>query len=975
MERELEKVNTFYLQKEGELKIRLEILVQKKQSAYDNGELFTKTSVSYISLYEAFQRFGRDLERLEQFIELNATGFSKVLKKWDKRSKSHTKELYLSRAVEVQPVFHREELAHFSDLAASSMMDLESWSEGDSTMYEASNTKSEDVKSKPHLVSRKKDDLFHEFVRTASEGDPVEIKKCIERLQNTDDAGERITRIFLLAISSEASDNSLIALWETKCVDIHSVDDISGKNCLHRAAATDNHGRVRIVQLALEEKVDVNQADVYGKVPLHYACLHNRRDLIFTLLKAGANINALDKDNFSPLLYSILYRFTGCVSDLVNSGANVDVDSAKDYVPLNFACQYGVYDAVKILIEKYPNLIVADAEGLYPIHLVARAGHANLVPLLKSYGVNVNELDKLNQWTALFYAASEGHFGVVKALLEANADPFILDENGRTALFYAAWEGRPKCLHALAAMLPVSADGKRVDASRSLQLEARAKQSAEPIVFSPMDLTESSAEDEMIDDIDAIPDLSLPPPIIPLRRYGHNFLDKKIVLQLLFDPNKKPLKFLKEEDGVPAGRLTISARNSNDFIPRSLMLPVGDGDRVVTFQVDSLRDFILDFEVYSTFGTRIIAKATALPYVFQMGEHSTLSMDHVYRLPLTDSRLTAIGEISFRFQVVMPFQGKPLEITKYDTYWKSTSQVGQGDQSVAWVTQEHVSESLSFVTASSLSGKFSKIGVCLTRDFVPVISYSWFVKLAGIQIPIGNLDCQQLMGLDNIKSRNETVFSELENITDADQVYEVIKDTIVPLSKFLKHLPLNIKLDAEVLYPTASEAALFSFGISSFCELNQYADHILRVLFNHAHEVRKANGVDTGVSRSLIFTSSNPDVCTVLNWKQPNYPVFFNIDALRLDGKYQTAHGLVNVAQKEDRRCVSLKDGASFASNNNLFGIICSASLLNLVPSLVSSVRVLGLVLVSSGESHQTVDGADATSSIRSVVFKGNIDM
>lgn len=39
---------------------------------------------------------------------MNATGFRKILKKWDKRSKSTTKELYLARQVDVQPVFNRQ---------------------------------------------------------------------------------------------------------------------------------------------------------------------------------------------------------------------------------------------------------------------------------------------------------------------------------------------------------------------------------------------------------------------------------------------------------------------------------------------------------------------------------------------------------------------------------------------------------------------------------------------------------------------------------------------------------------------------------------------------------------------------------------------------------------------------------------------------------------------------------------------------
>ena len=44
----------------------------------------------------------------QQFIEINATGFRKILKKFDKHSKSTTKELYLSRQVDIQPVFNRQ---------------------------------------------------------------------------------------------------------------------------------------------------------------------------------------------------------------------------------------------------------------------------------------------------------------------------------------------------------------------------------------------------------------------------------------------------------------------------------------------------------------------------------------------------------------------------------------------------------------------------------------------------------------------------------------------------------------------------------------------------------------------------------------------------------------------------------------------------------------------------------------------------
>jgi CDK inhibitor PHO81 len=41
-------------------------------------------------------------------VEINAIGFRKILKKYDKRSTSTTKELYLARQVDVQPVFNRQ---------------------------------------------------------------------------------------------------------------------------------------------------------------------------------------------------------------------------------------------------------------------------------------------------------------------------------------------------------------------------------------------------------------------------------------------------------------------------------------------------------------------------------------------------------------------------------------------------------------------------------------------------------------------------------------------------------------------------------------------------------------------------------------------------------------------------------------------------------------------------------------------------
>ena len=127
----LAQINGFYLKKEAELKLRLETLLSKRRAATlrtwpEATDNLATDHVEWTAVEEGFRLLERDLAKLlvrkgrdrnvymcidplcQQFIELNATGFRKILKKWDKRSKSQTKELYLAREVEVQPVFNRQ---------------------------------------------------------------------------------------------------------------------------------------------------------------------------------------------------------------------------------------------------------------------------------------------------------------------------------------------------------------------------------------------------------------------------------------------------------------------------------------------------------------------------------------------------------------------------------------------------------------------------------------------------------------------------------------------------------------------------------------------------------------------------------------------------------------------------------------------------------------------------------------------------
>ena len=90
LEREISKVNQFYLQKEAEFSLRLKTLLDKKRVIQARASANSRVSGSFGTLVEGFQQFDNDLNKLQQFVEVNETAISKILKKWDKTSKSRT---------------------------------------------------------------------------------------------------------------------------------------------------------------------------------------------------------------------------------------------------------------------------------------------------------------------------------------------------------------------------------------------------------------------------------------------------------------------------------------------------------------------------------------------------------------------------------------------------------------------------------------------------------------------------------------------------------------------------------------------------------------------------------------------------------------------------------------------------------------------------------------------------------------------
>ena len=262
-----------------------------KKKVLQSRQGISRRSAKFTTLEEGFQQFATDLNKLQQFVEINGTAFSKILKKWDKTSKSKTKELYLSRAVEVQPFFNATVISELSDQATTSLQELGAWSDGIQVDFRSSGH----VVTSQHFMGTDEGDADSLLLDTVIAGNVSTLTDLLAKMaqssseSNDEDIPmmERITRTFLASIY-DAPAETLQVLLDTKLVDLGSYDDINERNCLHQAAI---YGKQQVLEWGLAEKVAVDRTDVYGRVPLHYASLHGRIDMLEALLDGKTPLN------------------------------------------------------------------------------------------------------------------------------------------------------------------------------------------------------------------------------------------------------------------------------------------------------------------------------------------------------------------------------------------------------------------------------------------------------------------------------------------------------------------------------------------------------------------------------------------------------------------------------------------------------------------------------------------------------------
>ena len=504
-------------------------------------------------------------------------------------------------------------------------------------------------------------DLESNLRKAVAENDTTTVGDLVrysESLAQTREARNHVTRILWKAIIDAPQPLADLILASLPGIfDYEFVDDINGRTCLHEAAIA---GLIRLVDLCLAGGVQRDKTDAYGRSALHYAAMHGHGDICYRLVQVGLPPDVVDVDNCTPLIYATLKGCVACVRAFLEEG-KVSVQSPgsnSDLMPLSLAARSG-HMAVVVLLLQYGAPSRPNTNGEYPIHLAAQEGHAEVCRTLASHdGWDVP--DKYNEWTPLFHAARFGRDACLRVLLDVGSRISVTDEAGNSPMYYAAWYGHQTCVALL------------VEAAAKAQAAAQAS----PSRASPLTNTQRSTGTDS--DIDAIPSLYLPPPMMPYRVYGHNYLDRTALIQVTIGHLsshyrdaaaaehggsgggaaavrlRHPLAGPQYDDrylhASPLLKLVMTATPAVTAAPYSIPLPLQREQKIAfSFQAPEPSALALEFSLYPNFGTKTIGRATALPCLFRDIQNS-----QAFTLPILDPRLHVIGEVSLAFLLAPP---------------------------------------------------------------------------------------------------------------------------------------------------------------------------------------------------------------------------------------------------------------------------------------------------------------------------------
>jgi ankyrin repeat protein len=230
---------------------------------------------------------------------------------------------------------------------------------------------------------------------------------------------------------------------------------LDGTRPLHWAVYQVDH---ELVEALLARGAEVNVRNVFGATPLAEAAKLGDPRLVKMLLDGGADAEGATPEGETALMLAIKLSHLPVVELLLSAGANVNaVERSHNQTPLMWAAAASKHapEMVRMLLAKgadvrprarfndwdsqissEPRAQYRPVGGLNALHYAAREGCYACVAALLDAGAPI-DIPTPEGVTALMLAIDNGHNEVAKLLLDRGANPHLWDWWGRTALYLA----------------------------------------------------------------------------------------------------------------------------------------------------------------------------------------------------------------------------------------------------------------------------------------------------------------------------------------------------------------------------------------------------------------------------------------------------------------------------------------------------------------------------------------------------------
>jgi len=262
---------------------------------------------------------------------------------------------------------------------------------------------------------------------------------------------DSVKRLILAVFCMIATAGTTVAQSQTTPTPKTSLADLIQSG--NRKAALD-----RLRAGGADVAADVNAAQPDGTRPIHWAVYKVDYELIDALIARKAKVDVTNEFGSTPLAEAVELEDARIVKTLLDSGARVDSANPDGQTPLMLAIKSGELSLVEMLIKAGANVNTVETfQGLTPLMwaVVAPKNASAMTKLLLSRGADVKSRARFTDWpnqissepraqyrpvgglTALLYAARNGCYDCVDALIAARADVNLPTPEGVTPLMIA----------------------------------------------------------------------------------------------------------------------------------------------------------------------------------------------------------------------------------------------------------------------------------------------------------------------------------------------------------------------------------------------------------------------------------------------------------------------------------------------------------------------------------------------------------